>query len=136
MGEVMQIWCCACQRDVDARLTDGREVYPHRPDLANVPRWICDHCGNSVGTHHKAGGSTRPLGNIPSPELKKARMHIHALIDPVWKSKRVKRGRIYGLLSQRLGYEYHTGEIKTIDEARRVYRAAQEIAKAEGWVKT
>lgn len=128
----MKLWCCTCQSDVEARLTDGREVYPHRPDLADLPRWKCDGCGNSVGTHHKTADRTRPLGNIPSPELKKARMHIHDLIDPVWRDKRMKRGKLYGEISRRLGYEYHTGEIKTIDEARRVYRVALEYLRSEG----
>lgn len=123
----MKIWCCACGSDVDARLTDGAECYPHRPDLADIPRWKCDGCGNHVGTHHKTADRTRPLGNIPSPELKKARMHIHALIDPAWKSKRIRRGRLYELISDELGYQYHTAEIKTIDEARRVYRVARDI---------
>lgn len=127
-----QLWCCACRAYVDARLTDGREVYPHRPDLADLPRWKCDGCGNSVGTHHKTDEKTRPLGNIPSPELKRARMHIHDLIDPAWKSKKVKRGKLYAEIGSRLGYEYHTGEIKTIDEARRVYRVALDYLRGAG----
>lgn len=126
------IWCCACGCAVEARLTDGREVYPHRPDLAALPRWKCDGCGNSVGTHHKTDNPTRPLGNIPTPELKRARQHIHALIDPVWKSKRVKRRKLYGHLSDALGYEYHTGDIKTVDEARRVYGVALDYLRTEG----
>lgn len=128
----MRLWCCQCQQDVTARLTDGREVYPHRPDLAKLPRWICDGCRNSVGTHHKTDNPTRPLGNIPSPEIKRARMHIHDLLDPAWKSKRIKRGALYGALSARLGYEYHTGEIRTVDEARRVYRVALDYLRELG----
>lgn len=128
----MMLWCCACARDVDARLTNGREVYPHRPDLYALPRWKCDDCGNSVGTHHKTNDPTRPLGNIPSTEIKKARMHIHELIDPAWKGKRMKRGALYAELSQRLGYKYHTAEIKTIDEARRVYRVALDYLTERG----
>lgn len=121
------IWCCSCSRDVEARLTSGAEVYPHRPDLADVPRWKCDDCGNHVGTHHKTADRTRPLGNIPSPEIKRARIKIHELIDPVWKSGQMKRGKLYAQLSKALGYEYHTGEIKTIDEARNVYRVARNL---------
>lgn len=128
----MKLWCCQCQADVQARLTDGREVYPHRLDLANLPRWKCDGCGNSVGTHHKTTDPTRPLGNIPSSELKRARMHIHSLIDPAWKSKRIRRGKLYAEIGRRLGYEYHTGEIKTVEEARRVYRVALELMRELG----
>ena len=128
----MRMWCCQCQTEVEARLTSGAEVYPHRPDLASLPRWICAGCGNSVGTHHKTDQPTRPLGNIPSPAIKRARMLIHALIDPVWKSKQIKRGKLYGALSSRLGYEYHTGEIKSMEEARRVYAVARDYLRELG----
>lgn len=126
----MQLWCCQCQKDVDARLTTGAEVYPHRKDLAAIPRWICDGCGNHVGTHHKTATPTKPLGNIPSPELKKARIHIHALIDPAWKSKRVSRRKIYAHLSSVLGRDYHTAELRTVDEARLCYVAARDFLKS------
>jgi len=128
----MRLWCCQCQSDVTARLTSGAEVYPHRPDLADIPRWKCDACGNHVGTHHKTADRTRPLGNIPSPELKRARILIHDLIDPAWKTGKVKRGKLYAHLSKSLGREYHTGELKTIEEARNVYRVAREFLRENG----
>ena len=126
-GGAMQIWCCQCQTYVLARLTNGAEVYPHRPDLADIPRWRCDGCGNHVGTHHKTKNWSKPLGNIPSADVKRARIKIHELIDPVWKSGRISRRRLYTKMSAALGREYHTGEIKTIDEARNVYRVARDI---------
>ncbi len=129
---MMKLWCCQCQADVEARLTSGAEVYPHRPDLANRPRWICDGCGNHVGTHHQTSDPTKPLGSIPSPEIKKARIAIHNLIDPAWKSGTVKRRAIYGHLSEMLGREYHTGEIRSIEEARRIFTVAREYLK-ERW---
>lgn len=119
------IWCCQCQTNVQARLTTGAETYPHRPDLADLPRWFCDVCRNHVGTHHKTSTPTKPLGNIPSPEIKRARIHIHALIDPAWKSKRVPRGKIYAHLSSVLGREYHTAELRTVEECRAMYAAAK-----------
>lgn len=125
----MILWCCTCQADVEARLTNGAEVYPHRPDLATVPRWIHDACGCHVGTHHKTNNPTRPLGNIPSHELKMARQFIHELIDPAWKSGKIRRSKLYDHLSEALGYQYHTAELKTLDEARRVYRVAQAFLK-------
>lgn len=78
------IYCCGCKADVGARLTDGREIYPHRADLAALPFWKCDACGNAVGCHHKTKERTRPLGCIPTPELKTARSHIHRVLDPLW----------------------------------------------------
>lgn len=123
----MMLWCCTCNVDVEARLTNGAECYPHRPDLATVPRWKCDACGNHVGTHYKTSNPTKPLGNIPSTEIKKIRITIHALIDPIWKSGRMPRGRLYASLSDALGYQFHTAEIKTVDEARRVCRAVDDL---------
>lgn len=124
----MILWCCGCQTNVEARLTDGKEVYPHRDDLHDLPFWKCDACKNTVGCHHKTPDRTKPLGNIPTKELKKARQHIHAILDPIWKNGAMPRGKVYARLSCRLGYDYHTGEIKSIDEARTIYRTVREIA--------
>jgi len=124
------VWCCGCGEEVTARLTDGREVYPHRRDLAGLPFWKCDGCGNHVGCHHKTADRTRPLGIIPTPELRNARSHIHRILDPIWQGKRIARGKIYAILSDKIGRQYHTGEIRTLDEARTVYRAVQEVARS------
>ena len=121
---VMNIYCCNCAKGVEARLTDGAEIYPHRPDLQSLPFWKCNQCGEHVGCHHKTRNRTRPLGCIPSPEVKNARKHIHALIDPAWQSGRVERQSIYDHITQEMGRKYHTANIRTIDEAREVYRIA------------
>jgi len=109
----------------------GKEIYPHRADLYQKPFWKCDRCGNYVGCHWKTGNPTRPLGNIPTKEIRNARQHIHKILDPLWKSKRFKRGHIYGKLSNALGYQYHTGEIKSVEDARCVYKIVQQIAAGE-----
>ena len=124
------LYCCGCSADVQARLTDGREVYPHRPDLAGLPFWRCDICRNHVGCHHKTKDRTRPLGVIPTAEMKNARRHIHAILDPIWQNGRLSRGYIYARLTKTLGREYHTGDLRTLDEARTVYRAVQDIARS------
>lgn len=132
------IWCCACSADVEARLTNGAEIYPRRPDLAQLPFWICDTCGNRTGCHHKREGvrngkpydKTQPLGCIPSPELAAARRHIHEVLDPIWQHRRIKRKEVYEKMAELLGLpEYHTAELRTIEDARAAYRAAVEIAK-------
>ena len=124
-----KIWCCGCNCEVSAKLTSGREVYPHRKDLSLLPFWKCNSCGNWVGCHHKTKDRTRPLGVIPTPEIKKARSHIHSLIDPLWKSGTVKRGKLYSMISDSIGYSYHTAEIKTVEDAREIYRACLEIRR-------
>lgn len=124
-----EIWCCGCEITVTARLTTGFSLYPHREDLAEVPFWICDVCLNFVGCHHKTKDFTRPLGCIATPEIKDARQHIHKLIDPIWKSRRIERKELYKIISRRLGYEYHTSEIRNLDTAREIYKLISQIKK-------
>lgn len=120
----MKLYCCGCSKKVTARLTDGAEIYPHRPDLSDLPFWKCDKCGNYVGCHHKTEDRTRPLGCIPTNEIKNARKHIHRILDAKWSNPK-QRKAIYQRLSDKLGRKYHTANIRTIDEARRVYRLIQ-----------
>lgn len=126
----MEIYCCGCEQEIDARLTDGAEIYPHRRDLHSLPFWKCDVCGNFVGCHHKTKCRTKPLGCIPTTEIKNARKHIHRVLDPLWKSGRMKRGEVYAQIAKAIGVEeYHTAEIRTVEQARSVYRAVQRISQ-------
>ena len=77
------IYCCGCATDVNANLKSGKDIYPHRADLHSLPFWMCPTCKNFVGCHHKTRNRTAPLGCIPTTELKNARRHLHALIDPL-----------------------------------------------------
>lgn len=126
----MKIYCVACERKVMARLTDGREIYPRRKDLHTLPFWKHDKCGNYVGCHHQTKNRTHPLGCIPTQELKDARKHIHALLDPLWQSKQISRKQLYNRISEKVGRQYHTANTRSLDEARAAYRAIKEI-KAE-----
>lgn len=124
------IYCAGCEKEVNARLTDGTEIYPHRKDLSKLPFWRCDTCKNYVGCHHKTESRTRPLGCIPTKELMNARKHIHALLDPMWKNGEISRGELYDRISDIVGWKYHTANIRSVDEARKVYRIVQEIKAA------
>lgn len=119
--------CGSCARG-SVRLTDGREIYPHRPDLHEKPIWKCDGCGGYVGCHP---GSQRALGTPADAALRKARMILHdQLIDPLWMKadkcglytpeddtarwtiRKAARGRVYGFLADKLGLtrkQCHTG---------------------------
>lgn len=123
----MTIHCCGCQQKVEARLTDGREIYPHRSDLFDLPFWKCDVCGNFVGCHYKTKNRTQPLGCIPTQEIKNARQHIHKILDPLWKNGRVTRKILYQHLNNVLGWEYHTAKIRSVDEARTVWKAIKTL---------
>ncbi len=124
----MKIYCCNCQAEVICRLTNGEEMYPHRKDLYSLPFWIHDECKGFIGCHHKKIDKVKPLGVIASPEIKKARIYIHALIDPLWKNKKISRGKLYKRISDEIGYQFHTAEIKSVEDARKIYSIAKKIA--------
>lgn len=127
----MNLYCCGCSGKVEARLTNGAEIYPHRPDLHELPFWRCDACGNFVGCHHKTNARTAPLGCIPTPEIKNARKQIHALLDPIWKSGKMPRAQLYARISEQIGRSYHTANIRSLEEARTVYKIVRQYAEQE-----
>lgn len=116
----MQIFCVQCNNKKERKLTYGYEIYPHRPDLKDLKFWKCEDCGNFVGCH-KGQKNSNPLGIIANKQIKNARQHIHKLMDPWWDGPS-GRGRIYKYLSINLGYQYHTANIRSIEEARTVWR--------------
>lgn len=126
----LKIYCCGCETDVQARLTSGCEIYPSRPDLAALPFWKCDSCKNHVGCHHKLPSRVQPLGNIPTPALRRARSAIHAQLDPLWQGQgHAARHAIYRRIANELGIpEYHTGNIKSLYEAEWVMKIVLQIA--------
>ena len=123
----MKIFCIECNKEVEPRLTDGEEIYPHRMDLQDIPFWRCDACGNHVGCHHKTKQRTRPLGCIATPEILLLRKKIHHFIDPIWQSGKMPRGKLYAILGDTLGRQYHTADIRSVEEAERVLERAMEI---------
>lgn len=124
-----KIYCCGCSKKVTAILTNGREVYPHRPDLSEIPFWKCETCGNYVGCHHKTANPTQPLGNIPTQEIRSARRRIHCILDPIWKSGAMTRREVYARVSTAIGYPYHSGEIKTLEEANKIQKILEDLAQ-------
>jgi hypothetical protein len=123
----MKIYCCACKEDRDLKETTGITIYPNRPDLAAQKFYYCPQCLNYVGVHKDSG---LPLGSVPTPELRKARHHIHKLIDPLWEKNLINRSHLYNKIAKRAGIdEFHTAEIRTIEEARRLYRVCLAVKK-------
>lgn len=120
-----EIECIECGSNVKARLVTGEEIYPHRSDLYEKTFWKCDTCGNYVGCHPNS--DNKPLGFIPSAEVRKARREIHAILDPLWRSKKIRRVAAYKYISNRVGYDYHNGELRDIGEARKVYKIVAKL---------
>lgn len=124
----MKIYCCECQNDVEAVLVYGDTIYPHRTDLYELPFWQCQACKNFVGTHWKTNNPTKPLGVIAMQELKNARKHIHAILDPLWQSGAYKRKSLYLKIAEKVGWNYHTAKLRNIEEAREIYRIIKQIS--------
>lgn len=124
----MKIFCCGCEKEVEAELTTGESVYPNRKDLHALPFWRCNACNNYVGCHHKTKNRTAPLGAIPTPEIRAERQEIHKLIDPIWRSGRISRKQLYKKISALTGKKYHTANIRSMEEARKIRDAVLSIA--------
>lgn len=123
------IFCSICNYYIPPILTTGKEIYPHRPDLFDLKFFKCPECGGYVGTHKDSG---EPLGCIVSAEVKKARIKIHNIIDPLWKSGKMKRQEIYKKLSEFIGKEFHTAKIRTMDEANGIIEYMEAINDKSG----
>lgn len=131
MSRGLLIYCCGCKRETRPRITNGEEIYPHREDLKDIPFWKCDRCKNYVGCHHKTIDRFRPLGNIPTPEIRRARNFIHEILDPIWKEGHMKRRQVYNFMAKKLRIpEFHTGDIRDIEEAREVYLIAKKLSES------
>jgi hypothetical protein len=147
--------CPTCTAPPPARLTTGREVYPHRRDLHDKPIWKCDGCGGYVGCHP---GTNNPLGTPADYKLRQARMALHnSMIDPLWegadtcgiyapeneKAARKIRGtarkRVYAYLGAQLGIEVdqvHVGMFD-LETCRRAWVAlrGKTYADIRDWAK-
>ena len=140
--------CPTCE--TAARLTDGREIYPHRKDLADKPIWACTICEDSyVGCHP---GSEEPLGFPADAALREARQLLHhRRIDPLWQNaprtggygalddeglktvRRAARGRVYGFLASRMGLTReacHTAMF-TLEQCREAWAALRGVTYPE-----
>ena len=122
----MRLYCCKCGKEVQAALVKGDVRYPHRPDLSQLNFYQCPVCKNYVGCHK---GTKRDLGCIPTKELRLARNKLHAKMDPLWKNKLITRVELYSRLSKELGYTYHNGETKSVQECLHVWDLIDKIEK-------
>ena len=122
------IFCVECNKYIKANLVTGEIIYPHRPDLYNVKFYQCPICKNYVGIHK---GTIEPLGCIPTPELKQARIKVHNKLDYLWKSGKYKRHKIYKALSGHFGYRYHNGTTKSIEECNKAIEFLEQNFEAK-----
>jgi len=125
MGSNMnRIYCAICEKEVDYNLVSGEAIYPHRKDLYTLKFAQCKYCKGYVGTHRK---TAIPLGSIVSKEVKTARSKIHSLIDPLWKSGKIRRTHLYSKISAKIGKNFHTANIRTLQEAESIYHVCSNL---------
>lgn len=94
---------------VPTALVGGDVVYPHRPDLAEKRFWLCHPCDAYVGCHP---GTERPLGTPAKAVLRGMRSRVHAALDPLWRTGKMRRNEVYARLASEMGIpseECHVG---------------------------
>lgn len=78
--------------------------------------YYCKNCDAYVGCHQN---TRKPLGTMANKELRKWRIKTHSIIDPLWKSGKLKRHEVYKKLKKILGKEVHVGE-SDIDTCKKI----------------
>lgn len=86
-----------------AGLIAGKEVYPHRPELAERHFWVCWPCDAWVGCFDR-GDRDEPMGELADEALRDARRAAHAAFDPLWQQ---------GALTRETAYEWLAGAMAT-----------------------
>jgi len=120
----MDIYCCECENAVPTEDVDGLSLYPHRPDLAYKRFYMCPACEAFVGCHP---GTSVPLGTLAGPRLRFHRSLLHSALDPMWRNGARKRKDVYAAISAKLGYEFHIGEVCTVEDAQRILKIISEM---------
>ncbi len=125
------IYCVGCGCNVNAELTDASKIYPNRLDLKNIPMWQCPTCWNFVGCHHKTKDRTKPLGSIPTKEIRQVRKSLHYHIDLLWKNapnRRVVRTEIYAKIGDFIGRTYHSAEVNSVEDGEKIIEFVKSLS--------
>lgn len=113
-------------------MTNGRVIYPNRPDLANRKFWVCDDCKARVGCHP---GTEIPLGNLADAETRMWRVRAHETFDWLWKTANQPsetRSKLYRWLASKMqltAEECHIGkfDIKQCKSVQRLVNDNKEV---------
>lgn len=93
---VHEIKTCNICNGSNVRKTSNSEIYGR--EFGNGMCFLCDDCRSYVGCHPDG----RSLGILSNHEMREKKKQCHALFDPIWKSKKIKRGDLYGVLADLL----------------------------------
>ena len=81
--------------------------------------YYCKPCGTYVGCHNN---TRNPLGTMADRETMNWRMKTHSLIDPLWKSGKISRGKVYKKLQDIIGGDVHVGS-SDIERCKKIIEA-------------
>jgi hypothetical protein len=98
----MEIYCIACEKPSKCNLVSGFEIYKNIK-FSNKLFYKCNICENYVGTYFDG----KPLGTIPTPEIRIWRRNAHQKLDPIWQNGTFKRSYLYRELSKLFGFNFH-----------------------------
>ena len=95
--------CPYCQKE--ATWIPNEQVYGKRYGKSYMC-YYCKDCDAYVGCHNN---TRSPLGTMANKELRQWRQKAHAIVDPLWKSRKYKRNTVYLRLSEAFGKQIHIG---------------------------
>lgn len=96
--------CPYCNKE--AKWCENKEIYGKNYGKSYMC-YLCKDCDAYVGCHQN---TVRPLGTMANKELRMWRRKVHAYIDPLWLSKKIKRGKLYNKISDLVGFPFHVGD--------------------------
>ena len=130
--------------------TLGIEIWPEaEAELARKVLWRCPTCHARVGSH--PDGS--PLGTAADKSLREARIYVHGVLDPLWKTahlhpayassvkdrkgmaiiSKTARRRVYRWLADRMAMAFDDTHVAMMDitECRAAYRLLRRLTYDE-----
>jgi len=112
--------CNHCRQE--AEWVENKEVYGRNYGDSYMI-WLCRDCNAYVGCHQN---TKTPKGKILArADLREARRNVHAVIDPIWQSKKYKRNTVYIRLKEAFGREVHVGGTETVEECDEIIKTAK-----------
>lgn len=121
--------CVNCQKDVDAEIVTGADIYGPKFRFASASYARCPICGN-YGEY--ATDKEPPFLVIPDFRLRKAHNYIDCVLNLIWMQKKMSKAEMLFRMAD-LMYNgkrpYRTRDIGNYDEACRAYRLATQLKK-------
>lgn len=108
----MDVICPYCA--APAVIQTGHQLYFGRaPQLDGLKFWVCIPCSAWVGCHKPGSfhmengvkvfhGEAEPMGRLANAELRRLKMAAHDLLDPLWRSKKMTRSKVYKWLAKQM----------------------------------